>query len=299
MYINPYENLTGGRWMKMNLHTHAGTGPGTCGRNDIDSVVALYKQFGVNILCISNHNLFTDTSAYTDDEILLLPGVEYTVGYEHMLTIGAKDSYHECGHQEAIDRTARDGGFTVINHPNWQFKQSWPLEKMLTLHGYTGLEVLNGVIFRLKGTGLAADVWDALLSQGKLVYGFSNDDFHLYGDVGRSNTWIYVRGTPSYDTVLASVQQGCFCASSGIMPAEFDLADDTIHVRAQFEKESYIDAFTYTFTGENGQVLQTTKGKDACFRLQGERYVRVTAQAEHGALLFFQPVYREGALLLP
>ena len=69
MYINPYDNLDGGRWIKVNFHTHAGTGEGTCGRHDIDFVLGLYKELGYGAVCISNHDLYTDTSGLSNDDL--------------------------------------------------------------------------------------------------------------------------------------------------------------------------------------------------------------------------------------
>ena len=40
MYVNPYDNLSGGRGIRTNFHTHAGTGAGTCGRNPVHTVAA-------------------------------------------------------------------------------------------------------------------------------------------------------------------------------------------------------------------------------------------------------------------
>ena len=42
-----------------------------------------------------------------------------------------------------------------------------------SLEGYLGIEIFNGVIFRLEGSGLADDVWDNVLSKGRLIWGFA------------------------------------------------------------------------------------------------------------------------------
>ena len=104
MYVNPYDNLSGGRWIRTNFHTHAGTGAGTCGRNPVDAVAALYRELGYGALCLSNHDLYTDASAYSDGKMTLLDGVEYSPR-SHMLTVGIRRSLHELEHQPAIDET--------------------------------------------------------------------------------------------------------------------------------------------------------------------------------------------------
>ena len=69
MYVNPYDNLSGGRWIRTNFHTHAGTGAGTCGRNPVDAVAALYRELGYGALCLSNHDLYTDCLLYTSGRL--------------------------------------------------------------------------------------------------------------------------------------------------------------------------------------------------------------------------------------
>ena len=182
MYVNPYDNLSGGRWIRTNFHTHAGTGAGTCGRNPVDAVAALYRELGYGALCLSNHDLYTDASAYSDGKMTLLDGVEYSPR-SHMLTVGIRRSLHELEHQPAIDETRKDGGFVILCHPNWQHKEYWPWADMDRLTGYLGIEIINQLIYRLSGSGLATDAWDHLLSSGRLVYGFGNDDFHLELDL--------------------------------------------------------------------------------------------------------------------
>ena len=142
MYVNPYDNLSGGRWIRTNFHTHAGTGAGTCGRNPVDAVAALYRELGYGALCLSNHDLYTDASAYSDGKMTLLDGVEYSPR-SHMLTVGIRRSLHELEHQPAIDETRKDGGFVILCHPNWQHKEYWPWADMDRLTGYLGIEIIN------------------------------------------------------------------------------------------------------------------------------------------------------------
>ncbi len=93
MYKNPYQNLINGHWCKTNFHTHAGTGDFTCGVNPIYDVMRIYKDLGYGALCISNHDVYTNTTSLDDGKMLLIQGVEYS-NNPHMLTIGVNKSYH-------------------------------------------------------------------------------------------------------------------------------------------------------------------------------------------------------------
>lgn len=293
MYTNPYQNLKDGTWCKANFHTHAGTGPGTCGSNPVSAVVDLYRTSGYDMLCISNHDIYTDTAQLTDDKILMIPGVEYSQD-EHMLTIGVNESLHEKDHQTAINLTNDMCGFTILCHPNWQEKEYWSWEKLKKLTGYIGLEIINMLIYRLSGSGLATDTWDYLLSHGRLVYGFGNDDFHLYADVARSFSLIYCTER-SYDSMKQAVENGAVCASTGLYPVYLRVENNIIKVKAAFLKKTYIDTYTYRFVTENGKVLSVKNGSSAEYQISGEKYVRVEVLAENGAMLFFQPIYKTEA----
>ena len=290
MYINPYSNVNDGQgvWLKGNFHTHAGTGIGTCGVNGIDDVVDAYKQAGYDILTISNHDLYTDTVDYQSKyDIVLINGFEYSA-YPHMLCIGGK-SLITGGHQEAIDECVKQGGIAILCHPNWQRKEYWSWNDMLSLKGYTGIEIHNGVIFRLTGTGLATDSWDYLLSQGKLVWGFGNDDFHRWQDLANSYNVIYTASKGQED-IKSAIKNGSFYASTGLVLNEFSFSNGTLKMSAS-AKGTYVKDNTYIFVGENGKKLDEQFGEFGLYRFKGdEMYIRVQVVSEHGAMLWTQPI---------
>ena len=121
MYINPYENLSDAVWRKANFHTHSGTGPKSCGFRSPEVVVDLYREYKYELLSISNHNLYRSFENYSDDQITLIDGVEYTSDI-HMLTVGVKENLISLPVQEAITRTNELGGFVILCHPNWPDK---------------------------------------------------------------------------------------------------------------------------------------------------------------------------------
>jgi len=289
MYKNPYDDLTNGRWIKVNFHTHAGTGEGTCGSNPVDAVVRLYRDLNYGALCISNHDLYTDTTAFDDGKLHLIQGVEYSP-YPHMLTIGVDRSLHELPHQAAIDATAEAGGFTILCHPNWIHKAYWSPEQINALTGFVGLEVMNTLIYRLSGSGRATDVWDAVLKQGRLIWGFGSDDFHIPSDAGRCWTDVYVKAE-GFEGIKQAVTAGRLTASTGLALDYLRLDGKTITVKAKFPTETYVDTFDYRFATENGAVAQS-QGPSAEYTIGDENYVRVEVIAENGAMLFTQPVIR-------
>jgi len=161
---------------------------------------------------------------------------------------------------------------------------------MQQLSGYTGVEIFNGVIFRMTGTGLALDVWDELLTKGKRVWGFANDDFHRWYDMAKGWNVVFAE-SKSHQGIINAVQQGRFYASTGLTLHEFNFDGLRLTVRAT-AKDTYVNQYRYRFIGHEGQVLQEIEAETGEYQLTGEeKYIRVEVLSEHGAMLWTQPIY--------
>lgn len=290
MYINPYNNLKdeNRQWLRANFHTHAGTGKDTCGELEIDEVIKYYKMAGYGVLTISNHDIFTDVSEYEKKyDIVLINGFEYSQE-KHMLCIGG-DRLIIDKHQNAINGCNEQGGFVILCHPNWINKEYWPWKDIDALRGYLGIEIMNSVIFRMPGSGLATDTWDYLLSQGKLVWGFGSDDFHRWYDLAKA--WNMIYSGMNRMEVMESIRSGGFFVSTGLVLYDFELEKGRIKISAG-SKDNYVTGYKYVFIGKDGQILKEQIGKEGEYELNGsELYVRVQVISEHGAMLWTQPVY--------
>lgn len=298
MYINPYINMKkeNCQWLRANFHTHAGTGKDTCGELEINEVIKYYKMAGYSVLTISNHDIFSDVSEYEKEhDMVLINGFEYSQD-KHMLCIGG-DKLIMDTHQNTIDECNKQGGFVILCHPNWINKKYWPWKDIDDLHGYLGIEVMNSVIFRMSGSGLATDIWDYLLSQGKLVWGFGSDDFHRWYDMAKS--WNMIYAGMSRKDVMESIRSGGFYVSTGLQLNEFVFEQGMIRISA-CAKDNYINDYRYVFIGKDGQILKEQFGEYGEYAMNGsESYVRVQVISEHGAMLWTQPVYDDSIFLRP
>jgi hypothetical protein len=292
MYANPYQGTDREpkHWLKANFHAHAGTGKETCGAYEIDDVVALYKEHGYDVLTLSNHDIFSDTAACQDKfDIVMFNGFEYSTD-PHMLCIRTKGLITG-SHQEAVFECARQGGFTVLCHPNWQRKGYWSPSMIDALTGYCGIEIYNGIIFELSGTGLATDTWDRLLSQGKQVWGFGSDDFHRWYNLARAWNVIFSPTRHAVD-IQASIEKGAFYVSTGLILKDFAFSEETLRVKAD-SKDTYIRTYRYVFVGKGGRILDEQVGAQGIYHFHGEEtYVRVQVVSEHGAMLWTQPIHK-------
>ncbi len=149
------------------------------------------------------------------------------------------------------EKTGR--GFMVLNHPNWHTNFNHArIEQMREWIGYSGIEIFNGVIGRLPGSAYALDKWDMLLSDGRRIWGYANDDSHagaVESGLGWNVAYAYER---SVDSVVEALRNGRFYASTGVsikaievdgvrIRVEADNADRLVAVREDGKRFAVVD----------------------------------------------------------
>lgn len=296
MLKNPYTGVDFGVVRLANFHTHAGTGPNTCGAYEIPDVLGAYRDTGYSILTISNHNLYTDPAPYADCGMCLVRGYEYTTGTVHMVCVGT-DKVEMSSHQAAVDSARADGGFAILCHPNWfNGKETLPLEYVYNTRRYLGMEILNGGCEEINppyngtpSTGLATDVYDEVLSSGRLVWAFGSDDFHRWRHFARA--WNVYFCDKTEESVIAASKAGRLYVSTGLILTDLDYDGKYIRVSARHIR-NYRDIVRYRFIGKHGHILAEVNGESATYRTCGdEEYVRIEAVNSTGAMLWTQPLY--------
>jgi hypothetical protein len=215
---HPYRGLTGGQWLRGNLHAHTTRSDG---KRPFQKVIDDYASRGYDFLMISDHDIFTNTAFYRRHKnrgMTLIPGNEITKNGPHMLHVGADRLVNpDRLRQLAINDVVASKGFIVCNHPNWlkDFNHC-PLENLQQWVGYTGIEIYNGVIGHLQGSPYATNKWDILLTEGRRIWGFANDDSHWGGiDVELGWNMVYTKQN-SAKAIVDAMQAGRFYASTGV-----------------------------------------------------------------------------------
>ena len=215
---NPYRNLTGGQWLRGNLHVHTTKSDGL---RSPQRIINDYARLGYDFLMISDHDTYTapkDYRRYKSKGLILIPGNEISANGPHMLHVGADRRIEPSAlRQQVINDVNASKGFVVVNHPNWlEDFDHCPVEKMHQWIGYAGLEIYNGVISFLQGSPYATNKWDMLLSKGRRLWGFATDDCHWgVKDQGLGWNVAYVKRKTAAGVVEA-LQAGRFYASSGV-----------------------------------------------------------------------------------
>lgn len=233
--VHPYGDLTGGTWLRGNLHAHSTQSDGA---RPVQQVFDAYAARGYDFFMLSDHDVFSSPEFLARHDrrgMVLLAGNEITANGPHLLHVGATAKVEPHPNRQAVfdEINRKGGGFAVVNHPNWlrdfnhcpqAFLEEW--------QGYTGLEIFNGVICRLDGSEYALDRWDMLLSAGRRVWGFANDDSHaMVGDDALGWNMVYSR-TRSSDAIVDAMRQGRFYASTGVVISDIAVNGMSVRITA-------------------------------------------------------------------
>jgi hypothetical protein len=242
---HPYADLTGGRWLRGNLHAHTDHSDGARPRQ---AVIDDYASRGYDFLMLSDHDVLTSLGDYekvNNRGLTLIPGNEVTDSGEHLLHVNAASLIAPTADRQVVlDAIVRDNAgkaFAIVNHPNWnwrygqadgQWSHAAPA-KLLEWRGYAGIEIFNGVIGRLEGSPFALDRWDQLLSRGRRVWGFANDDSHAAeGDVALGWNMVYARER-SVEGIVSAMAAGRFYASTGVVISDIAVRGDVIRIETE------------------------------------------------------------------
>ena len=188
--------------------------------------------------------------------------------------------------RSVIEGVKDNGGFVLFNHPNWQSRFSHcPQEMMDTCQDYVGLEIYNGVISRLDGSPYATNRWDMLLSAGRRLWGYANDDSHAAtGDVGLGWNAVYVEDeTP--EGVVDALARGRFYASTGVEITRIEVDGHRVVIEAE-------NAARIVALRDTGRRLATVDGRKMEFEVpEGARYVRFECWGDGEAFAWTQPFF--------
>lgn len=313
---------SGPRWFKGNTHTHTKNSDG----DSTPGVVARwYRDNHYDFLFLTDHNVRTeieDLQREISEEnardnrkpFLLIPGEEVSDNWKegernHPLHTNALGTTMAVGKQggkslvdtlqNCIDAIHRAGGLPHVNHPN--FVWALTADDLYKLRNLRHFEIYNGhpQVNNLGGGGLPSteEIWDNLLSRGRLYYGVAVDDAHNFKKFARNlanpgRGWVMVRAeelTPS--AIIGGLSRGDFYASSGV-----ELEDVTTDGKrlALKIKQFRLEKYRTEFIGKGGQVLKVDVSMEPSYELKPEDlYVRARVTSSSGDHAWTQPLYRD------
>lgn len=309
------------KWWKGNTHTHTINSDGD---SSPDAVVRWYKEHGWNFVVLSDHTYVDRPALLTPVEglntvfslpqrFLVISGVEVTdrvAGAEvHLIGVGVREAVSPkrgATAVEALQANARAiravGGLPHINHPNWIW--SLTAQDLIAATEAKHFELMNGHSgvnnFGGGDTPSTEEMWDTVLSTGRVLYGLGTDDAHHFSGEPRDDrqnpgrAWIMVRAPElTREALMAALDRGDFYASTGVTLKGYEAGEREI--RIELPEDAARNALRYRtyFIGKNGAVLKRDDSLKPVYAFKGdESYVRARIEASNGSRAWTQPVFR-------
>jgi hypothetical protein len=299
-----------GRWYKGNTHTHTLNSDGD---STPDDVVRWYRQHGYQFLVLTDHNFLTSVDGLNalhgaDEKFVVIKGEEVSDQFDgkplHMNGLDVNARVAPQGGSSVVDVLQRNAqairnanGIPHINHPNfrWAITRA-ELEQVRTNKLF---EVFNGhpQVNNLGGGGVPGmeEVWDAILSNGMLLYGIAVDDAHVFTQPGNPDVsgpgrgWVVVRA-PRLEAraLLDALERGDFYASTGVELTDYQATAKRITVTV---KPTPFSKYRIQFVGKGGRILREITEPTATYDIRGdEGYVRARVIESNGRMAWCQPV---------
>lgn len=254
---------SGRNWYRGNLHSHS---TNSDGRFSPEEAAAMYRKYGYDFMCLSEHDYFTDLRSTLDrKDFILLPGVEASVNLVNKERTHVKKTHHIHGilGNEAMQKAAGDrlikhgerlvppvyeedwngldaaqamvdelnsrGCFTTYNHPVWSRVD---MDEAAGLKGVWGIEIYNyGTVVEC-GEGEDTTFWDAMLRKGTGIHGFASDDNHnppqFFDSFG--GYVMVCAETLTHEAIVNSLLAGEYYSSSGPVIHQWGLEDGEVFV---------------------------------------------------------------------
>lgn len=299
-----------GKWFKGNLHCHSTNSDGAL---PPAKVAAIYKNNGWNFLAFTDHEFYTDSKEYNDDNFIVIPGTELCMDYIRDPHTG------KLPHIVGIAKTGLEGGnafkhgdkfpkkpgpcsetaqtmitnlithdhLAILCHPNWSRLE---FDDIKNLTGYFAMEIFNYGCFLESNTGLCTAHWDSLLRSGKKVWGVATDDaHHIVKD--QCGGWVMVKAEKlSCEAISAALAEGSFYSSSG--PEIHELTISGNEVRVECSPVNAIHFMTCNIPGKSFWATEGNSLTSSSYRLNGdEKYVRVECVDLYGKTAWSNPIF--------
>ena len=302
------------RWYKGNTHAHTLNSDGD---SSPDEVARWYQERGYQFLVLTDHNFITRVDGLNavhgaDEQFLVISGEEVTSRLENRAVhVNGLNGNEVVGEQigstvaeiiqRSVDGIRSVGGVPHINHPNFLF--SITAEDMRRVNNYNLFEVFNGAPVNNFGQGGGGapgpeEMWDTILSSGRLLYGIAVDDAHVFRQPWAPNTpqpgtgWVHVRATGlEAETILEALDRGDFYASTGVELNDYRVTGNRIEVDVN---QSGGVKYRVDFIGGDGRLLKQDLSNPASYEIEGnETYVRAKVVDTNGNFAWTQPVMLE------
>ena len=301
------------RWYKGNTHTHTLNSDGD---STPDDVVRWYRENGYNFLVLTDHNFVTSVDGLNalhsaDGKFIVIKGEEISDVFAgkpiHVNGLNVSRTVEPQHGKSVLDTIQRNvdavraaAGVPHINHPNYE----WAItaDDLKQVQNNKLFEIYNGhpLVNNQGGGGLPGleEVWDIILSSGKLLYGIAVDDAHTFKQPWNKNSarpgqaWVVVRAARlTTEAILEALERGDFYASTGVELTDYQANEREIRITIKQQGSS---KYRVQFIGVGGRLLKEALTSTAEYQFRGdETYVRAKILESNGKVAWTQPVWRK------
>ena len=192
--------------LKAELHSHTSDDPSDTIGHDGFALIDRAAALGYGVLAMTLHDKQLDTTRFAgyarERAVVLIPGVERTIGGKHVLLINFPREAEEVTTFEGLGRLkARSNGIVVAPHPFFPLTSC--LHGDLDRHAdlFDAVEV-NAFFTRAIDFNRRARRWAA--AHGKPLVG--NGDIHVLSQLG--TTYSLIDAEPDPDAICQAVRKG-------------------------------------------------------------------------------------------
>ena len=301
---------TTGHWYKGNTHTHTLNSDGD---STPDDVVRWYREHRYQFLVLTDHNFLTSVDGLNalhgaDEKFLVIKGEEVTDRIEekslHINGLDVNAVVPPQGGssvvevlQRNVDAIRQANGIPHINHPSYRW--SITADELQRVRNNRLFEIFNGhpQVNNVGGGGVPGleEAWDAILTNGMLLYGVAVDDAHVFKAPGNPDVagpgrgWVAVRAARlETRALLDSLERGDFYASTGVELTDYQATARQITVTVN---ATAFSKYRIQFIGKGGRILREIAEPTATYEIRGnEGYVRARVLESNGRMAWCQPI---------
>ena len=145
------------------------------------------------------------------------------------------------------------------------------------------------------------EIWDDILSSGKLIYGVAADDsHHLTEEFNRNRSnpgrgWLVVNSeSRSQKNIISSLRKGSFYASTGVELRTINLSKEKIFIEIKRKikpPQDKTEKFSFNVIHDNGIVFHQEENDCLEISTKGiNKYYRVVISSSNGEKAWTQPI---------
>lgn len=255
-----------------------------------DVLLLHFESTDYRFVAITDHNLVS-ASVHPRSNLVVFEGLEAGFNYRFHTNVihfeKERIRYHSnWDHRTLVKKNADSGCLVILNHPKWGPSGHYSVDYLQRANYYDGIKIYNVGTEDDPGSPLATDIWDRLLSSGKRVLGFANQDVHKLSHLkGCGNFVRAATGAPN--DIFRALKRGNFYYYYGVEIVELSRDSQTIRVDTR-------NAISIRFIGWNGRVITEVFGKSAELQLSADKlysYVRIECLGRDGRKSWTQPFF--------